>query len=343
MAAIIEMDLFDDDELACVSTGSLGQQGVPTMPSYGSGLFAQTAPVSAMPHHSSFPSMESARMVSVDSFAFMQTQAQPVKTVTPYESLKNLVNQKQTMKRPASYMTPSTMQNATFPMADAKPSSFIRQALGNKNVGIASIFDEPSRPMKRTRTSPTLLHEACLGGAAHAVEASLQQMPQAASQQMTVQTTKKFYNLVANKVEERRVNADYAYSLNLALQTDMDSSMIEKILNSAPEVMSQEDGKMRETSLHVLMKHRPNDVATVDLFLLTNPSCVSITDCRLNTPLHIACSKGASLDVIRHMCILCPEAMTQRNFYGHTPIQLAQRSSSCPEDVSLYLLDQLDM
>jgi hypothetical protein len=58
--------------------------------------------------------------------------------------------------------------------------------------------------------------------------------------------------------------------------------------------------------------------------------------------MHIACRSGVSMDVIRHLWILYPEAITMRNFHGLTPLDLARRNMHlCSDDVSTFLWNEV--
>lgn len=79
------------------------------------------------------------------------------------------------------------------------------------------------------------------------------------------------------------------------------------------------------SDLFRLLMHRPRDIAAVRAIMKRNMQCAAMKDDFLNTPLHIACMYGASLEVVKELINGCPDATSMRNFQGFTPLQLAQR------------------
>lgn len=341
MASLIEMDLFSDNEDSNEEL-LMGESDFFALDSKMEDFFDTNA---SLPKQSP-PAVEQTaqmapRMVSVDSMPSMAAQMKSkASKPTPYDSLKSLVESKKnnTLKRTAWGMTSSpSMLNATFnliPTEETKPSSFLRQAFyGNKTTETAP---------KRRKVQPVLsLHQACAEGSIEEIEAALSGDATAAGKPLSISTEKQVYNRVTNKVEKKSVKASYSFALNLALQKKLDAETIDKLVEAAPEVLSVADGQSREYSLHVLLKNMPEDLTSVDMILLKNPSVVSLTDRHFNTALHIACANGASIDIIRHLCILYPEALTMRNFHGQTPVELARRGAVCSDEVSEYLWEKL--
>ena len=97
---------------------------------------------------------------------------------------------------------------------------------------------------------------------------------------------------------------------------------------TSPTVLSTKEGLNQETPLCILLKHKPDDIVTVDKMIQKFPACASIPNRQGNTPLHLACQYGASIEVVRRLYSVYPKAAAQRNFHGLTPLQVALQHSS---------------
>jgi hypothetical protein len=134
----------------------------------------------------------------------------------------------------------------------------------------------------------------------------------------------------------------YNYPLNIAIQNRASKAVIEMLLASAPSVLGMADGSLKETSLAILLKNNPDDLSTVDKMLMANYKCVAGRDIRQNTVMHVACSHGAPIDVIRHICIMFPESLHMRNYHRMTPLEMTQRLSvAASDEVSTFLRDRM--
>jgi len=80
---------------------------------------------------------------------------------------------------------------------------------------------------------------------------------------------------------------------------------------------------MRETPLNILLRHCP-DARLVDMILLEAPECAFLRDRHDNTIVHVACARGVSIDILRHLCIFYPGALER---LGKTPLELVQQRS----------------
>ena len=139
---------------------------------------------------------------------------------------------------------------------------------------------------------------------------------------------------------------EYKLPLNVAIQKRACTRILQDQVRAQPDTLVQpEDTK--EYSLHILLKHKPDDIETANAMLLKRPVIASLVDGKGNTPLHTAvasataCSTSKSLEIVRHLCILYPQALQQRNYCGCTPVQLAQqRSSMCHEAIASFLWER---
>ena len=78
-------------------------------------------------------------------------------------------------------------------------------------------------------------------------------------------------------------------------------------------------------------------MAVLTLLVEANPKCVTVSDRRGNYPLHVAVSQGFSIDVVKKLYSMYPKALQMKNFHSETPLDIAQRSTRCPEEVMNFL------
>jgi len=205
----------------------------------------------------------------------------------------------------------------------------------------------PQQPQQQLLPVPQVkgaeLHRLCCNPSVtrEAIDRVLRVDPSSASRPMSVQSHKAVYNCVRQTMETKVVKESYSYPLNIAIKNKVSMGVIEMLLDAAPSVLLKKDGPQQETPLCVLLKTSPQNLAAVDCFLLSSPRSAAIKDRHLNTPLHIACSRGASLEVVKHLCILYHEPLFMENWHGKTPLKLTQeRTSTCSEEVSMYLWEE---
>jgi hypothetical protein len=280
------------------------------------------------------------RMVSMDSMSSVRklTPKQGGSS-TPYASLKLLVKNKQQGLKRSSEDRPvaSTGENSAAMIEDdCKPSSFLRAFRANKET-------QPS-PKRRAVADPSVLHRACSQKklSLEIVKGILREDPWAAGRQQTLFTEAKVYNYLSYRLETKTVRESYTFALNLALENQVDLTVVKSLIEADKTVLSKKDGLEKEGSLHVALKQKQANISTVDAIILANPSSVQVEDRHFNTPLHIACRSAASMDVIRHLWILYPEALFKRNFNGLTPLDLARNNGiMCSNEVSNFLWNKV--
>lgn len=198
---------------------------------------------------------------------------------------------------------------------------------------------------KRTRLdtgSHDALHYACAEPIANEQQILdlLNEVPSAASTPATTYEFKLVYNPQTFVMEKKQARCPYTYPLNIAIVNGASSSVVQALLDAAPQVISMWDGPNRETALHLILRMSPRDLASVDSLLLKTPHVASTVNAKHETPLHVACRSGVTGEVVRHLVILYPEALTQRNAYQQTPLQVAQGSLELDSKVLDYLMEQ---
>jgi hypothetical protein len=186
------------------------------------------------------------------------------------------------------------------------------------------------------------LHRACCKSnvSVEEIDTILRMDPLAASRAMVVRSVKTYYNPILVKAEQRCVKEIYSYPLNIAIKNRVHRSVLDMLIEAAPSILSLKDGSAMETSPAILLKNA-GLVATLDKMMLANSMCATSCDRHMNTLLHVACTHGASLEIVRHLCIMYPEAMQMRNRHFKTPLELSQqRIASAADAVSTFLLER---
>jgi len=283
------------------------------------------------------------------SFSFM-TQEQKLK-----EFLKNKAATKHpSQERQQAAIPGGSTDSSMVPQSDAssqdfgRPSSFLRAALyrsdhserpRKKLKSDRSKSDDPTVAHSEPEKPPPQLHLACLKGNINAkdIDQMLRRDPSAATKSIYLRTNKLVVDPLTLKVEMKLVRETYTLPLHLAIKYKASPEVIEMLVAAAPSVLLARDGAQKETPLMVMLKMQP-DVKLVDALLLKNPSCATVRDRNDNTPLHIACSRGVSIDVLKHLCLMYPRGLKRRNFQGKTPCQLLQeRTVTCSDEMSKFV------
>jgi len=161
-------------------------------------------------------------------------------------------------------------------------------------------------------------------------------------EQLKLNSTMK-WGLMKNKiplfnVKKRRVMESYRLPINIALKYKASNEVIKLLIDADPTTLLLPDGNDDYHSLIIAIKTKPNDLSMIELLLVSNPKCIMMTDRRQNYPLHIACSKGSNLNVIRFLYNQYPVSAIKKNFNGETGLDIAQRNAViCDEDVIDFL------
>jgi hypothetical protein len=144
---------------------------------------------------------------------------------------------------------------------------------------------------------------------------------------------------VATAVEQgdsKKPGNVYGYPINVALTHGGSTGVLKMLAEAGPEVLIQKDGTDGSGSLGIALSTKcPLEV--VNLLVQANPNCARVADRRGNYPLHIAVSQGLSLSIVRRIFAVYPKAQEMRNFHSNTPLDIAQRSTRCPEEVMNFL------
>jgi hypothetical protein len=240
----------------------------------------------------------------------------------------------------------SMFNGAPIASVFSKPSSFLRAALLVKN----SASDRPLKKRKReasnshptdtkgVRESISPLHLACLRSAVTVKEIDqlLRRDARAAAKSVTLTTSKTVVDPVTLKQETKSVKEMYTLPLLIAIKNQASSEVLKMLINAAPSVLLLVDGHQRESPLCAYLRLTPfPDLSVIEEMICKSPKCAFTVDRHDNTVMHVACARGADVDILQRLCQAFPQGLKRRNFHGKTPSQLVQqRTVTCSDDLS---------
>jgi hypothetical protein len=141
-----------------------------------------------------------------------------------------------------------------------------------------------------------------------------------------------------NYSRKRRIMESYQLPINIALKYKASIEVVNLLIDAGSDALLLPDGSEGSYSLGIALNTKQNDLDLIQLLLISNPKSIMTTDRRQNYPLHIACSKGSNLQVIRFLYTKYPEAALKKNFNGDTALNIAERNTiMCDDDVVAFL------
>jgi ankyrin repeat protein len=172
----------------------------------------------------------------------------------------------------------------------------------------------------------SLLHQSCrlYPKTAAVVESALRIDPNAIRKAVPVAS------------EKGQARKGYGYPINLAITHGASVEVIKMLIQAGPDVLVQKDGTDGSGSLGIALANNA-DIQVIEVLLQANPECVEVADRRGNYPLHVAVSNGASFQIVKRLHSMYPMALQMRNFHSQTPLDIAQRSTRCSEEVMNFL------
>lgn len=136
----------------------------------------------------------------------------------------------------------------------------------------------------------------------------------------------------SSRMTKRPRSECFEYPVNIALDRDASLDVLQLLVQAGPEVLRAQDGPELCCTLSLaLNKKRDEDI--VRMIVEANPDCLKVTDRYANLPLHIACATGASLAVVKLLCMLYPAGIDQKNLHGQKPLEIAQRNALCSDAI----------
>ena len=136
--------------------------------------------------------------------------------------------------------------------------------------------------------------------------------------------------------DNKRKRHLHEYPITIALHHDASLSVLQLLIDAAPDVLVQVDGDEQGSALSTALMKKCN-LAIISLLLEANPDQVRVHDRYQNYPLHASCVYGACLEVVQLLASAYPSVLRKKNFHGMTPLDIAQRNAFCSDDVIDYL------
>lgn len=174
--------------------------------------------------------------------------------------------------------------------------------------------------------SNSLLHQSCrlYPTTAAVVESALRIDPDSVRKAVPV------------PMERGQAKNTCGYPVNVAITHGGSLDVIKLLIDAGPDVLVQKDGNEGSGSLGIALTNNV-DNRIIEMLIKANPECVKVADRRGNYPLHVAVSHGMSIQLVKTLHSIFPKALQMRNFHSQTPLDIAQRSTRCSEDVMNYL------
>jgi len=210
-------------------------------------------------------------------------------------------------------------------------SGFKSFGTGNHNFSFNLNRNTPNNttPLQKTSDAPSLLHQSCrlYPTTAAVVESALR---------VDTDAVRKPSTPVLEIGQAKKVQNTYGYPLNIALSHGGSLEVLKMLAEAAPEILLEKDGMDGSRSLGIAVMAK-NDWPIISMLLRTNVKCIQVADRKGNYPLHIAANHGLPLVIVKKLYRLYPKALQMRNFHSETPLDIAQRSTRCSEEVMNFL------
>jgi hypothetical protein len=180
-----------------------------------------------------------------------------------------------------------------------------------------------------TTESTNLLHQSCrlYPTTPTVVDSALR---------IDLDAVRKFVPQVSEIGHTKKAQKAYGYPINIALSHGGSLEVLKMIAEAAPDILMEKDGIDGTGSLGIALMSSC-EWTTINMLLRTNSDCIKVADRRGNYPLHVAAKHGISLGAAKQLYRLYPNALQMRNFLLQTPLDIAQRSTRCSEDVIDFL------
>lgn len=125
----------------------------------------------------------------------------------------------------------------------------------------------------------------------------------------------------------------YQLPINIALAHKASVDVLDLLVKADATQLAAKDGIHGSNSLCLALEKRPNDIAVLGMFLVSNPRLIrEACDNHDNTPLHVACQRGSALPIVRQLFRLYPAALFHRNESNKTPLDILQQHATvCPK------------
>ena len=202
-------------------------------------------------------------------------------------------------------------------------------ANGSNTASANALGVQPVMSMQNTMEMSSLLHQSCrlYPKTSAVVESALRIDPDSVRRAIPVK---------AEQGQSKKSQNVYGYPVNVALTHGGSVEVLKLLIEAGPDVLVQKDGTSGSGSLSIALSSKC-DITTVNMLVQANVECVKLADRRGNFPLHVAVNYGHPLQIVKRLYSIYPDALKMRNFHSETPLDIAQRSTRCAEEVMNFL------
>jgi ankyrin repeat protein len=181
----------------------------------------------------------------------------------------------------------------------------------NNNPATASSKKTENSSSKTVDISGGLLHRACqlFPNSPEIIRSALLVDAEAIRQREKLSLIS---NCSGNKRAHKRrtrTSEPYALPINIALRNKASYRALKILVDAGADTVEIGDGYEGSTSLSIALKMNPKNVSVTDLLLSSNPRCAMVPDRHQNYPLHVACLRGSSLEVVVRLYSEYPNAL----------------------------------
>ena len=143
------------------------------------------------------------------------------------------------------------------------------------------------------------------------------------------------------KKRQKMQKMQESFSLPLHIAIDRNGSMevLRALAEIGPDVVAMTDGPDACNAISAFLCKKSQDLEIIQMLVKVNPEAVNGLDRYANTCLHVACAQGASLEIVEFLYATLSHGaiMSQPNFHGQSPLDVAQQISVCPLEVIDFL------
>jgi hypothetical protein len=267
-----------------------------------------------------------------------QSSAHSLMKQTSSQSLKDM-----SKKVDVSSLLPPQHASKSLNNHNHNNSNNIHGPQHNNNNNNSRQNNNPAQPSANNNNAietSSLLHQSCrlYPTTAAVVESALRIDPDAVRKAIPITLEKG--SIISGSGGGKKAQNIYGYPVNVAMTHGASMEVLKMLVEAGPDVLIQKDGTDGSGSLGIALTTKCEHMhmgAVVTLLVQANPECVKVADRRGNYPLHVSVNYGLPLDIVKRLYAMYPKALQMRNFHSETPLDIAQRSTRCSEDVMNFL------
>jgi hypothetical protein len=197
---------------------------------------------------------------------------------------------------------------------------------------------DTSSLMNHDSSSKLLLHQAChLFPTNPAVVCSALILDQSSLYKRVRMSEQVNNNAGFTVAQKSKLQPMSSLPLHIAIEYKASKEVLQHLTEAGPEIVAWNDGPNDCNAISALLYQKRFDLDIHTMLLRLQPEALLVVDRFQNTSLHVACSQGASLELVDKIYQAYPKALSQKNMLGLTPLQISQQSSLCSIEVNDFL------